>query len=183
MRKRGPRASRRFLGSFSSRSGVATRRLAISRRHHDLLVKALHVPAVLCEVHGQPVQQLRMTGPGAHGAEILGRLDDAGAEELGPHSVHGDARGQRIRARYRPFRQRAPIQRHARRKRRQEMRSCRTHALLAIRVDAAGEHIRISEPGRFLADERDSAILGELVQLGVDTRPEILQGARAASSR
>src|SRR4030095_15560859 len=58
------------------------------------------------------------------------------------------------------------------------MWSRRTYALLAICVNTAGEHIRISEPGRFLADERDGAILGELVQPGVERAQRDLEGTR-----
>ena len=45
-RKRGPRASRRFSGSFSSRAGVTCEMLAVRGRRDDQPLHRFHVPAL-----------------------------------------------------------------------------------------------------------------------------------------
>ena len=57
----------------------------------------LHVPAGLAEFHGQPVEQFRVRRRRGLRAEVVGRLEESGAEELLPEPIDGDAREQRVR--------------------------------------------------------------------------------------
>ena len=121
-RKRGPRASSRFSGSLCSSSGVTLRRLPIRGAHDDGLLHRLHVPAGADEFGGQPVEQFGMRRPFALRAEILHRLDQAGAEIHLPEAIHGHARRQRIGGIDQPFGEAQAIVRHAGGQRRQRRR-------------------------------------------------------------
>src|SRR5262249_32535982 len=72
------------------------------RTPHPALHCLLDVPAVVHELHGQPVEQLRMAWRFALGAEILSRLDQTGAEQLLPEAIGGHASGQRMLTRHQP---------------------------------------------------------------------------------
>ena len=96
-RKRGPRASRRFSGSFSSSSGVT--------REDCRYVADVTISRCIA-LTSQPVRMnsvaSQSSSSGCDGrlalrAEVLRRLHDADAEVHLPVSVHGDARGQRMR--------------------------------------------------------------------------------------
>src|SRR5207302_10964009 len=43
--------------------------LPVGRRHDELPIKALHIPAAIAEIDGQPVQQFRMARPCSHHPE------------------------------------------------------------------------------------------------------------------
>ena len=75
-------------------------------------------------------------------AEVVGRLDDSGAEELLPESVHDDAREQRIGAIDHPSREPEPISRQRRRHRRQERWRGGVDKLAGLIVHAAEEQMR-----------------------------------------
>ena len=78
--------------------GTGLRPLPISRAHDDELLQRLDVPAAVDEFDGEPVQELRVTGPLALEAEVLRRSNQPGAEELLPDSVHRHTRGERSAA-------------------------------------------------------------------------------------
>src|ERR1700728_5019303 len=70
--------------------------LPVRSRHDHQLVHMLDVPSTLAEFDGKPVEQLGMSGPLAHDAEVFGSFDDAGSEKLIPHAVYRHSRGERI---------------------------------------------------------------------------------------
>ena len=182
MRKRGPRGEQPVLRILFGELRRDSRRLPVGRRHHQLLVEALHIPAAVAEIHRQPVEQFRMARPRAHDAEILGRLHDPGAEYFLPHAIDGDPRGQRIGRAHRPLRQAEPVERRAGGQRRQEMRHRRPNPLGARVVDAASQHVGIRKSGRFLADQRNVAVFRKAVQFAVE-RGELCRQERVVSSR
>ena len=49
------------------------------------------------ELHGEPVEQFRMRGESALGAEVLGRLHEADTEVKLPGAIDRDAGCERIR--------------------------------------------------------------------------------------
>ena len=65
-------------------------RLHVDAAGHDQLVQPLELPAVLDQVGGEPVEQLRVRRPLALGAEIVGRGDNAPAEMVLPEAVDDD---------------------------------------------------------------------------------------------
>ncbi len=71
-----------------------TRRLAIGGRQHDLPMQPLDAPAILDEVHRQPVEQFRMRRQAPRATEIAQRLDDAATEVMMPDAIHEDARSK-----------------------------------------------------------------------------------------
>ena len=76
------------IGEFLPFTRLAPGGLPVCRAGHDELVQGLHAPAVLQKTHSQPIQQLRMTGRFAQGAEIIGRRHDALAQVTLPYAVH-----------------------------------------------------------------------------------------------
>ena len=78
------------------------------------LEEPLHVPARLAELDGQPVEQLGMRGKLAADAEVAGRADQAGAEDLLPEPVDRDAGRQRVLGPEQPLRQAEPVARAGR---------------------------------------------------------------------
>ena len=74
------------------------RRLPIGLAVHDFLDELLLAPAVLDEVDGQPVEDVTVFGHGGPGAEVVGGLHEARAEERLPDPVDGHAgRERRLR--------------------------------------------------------------------------------------
>ena len=71
-------------------------RLLIGRRRNEQLEHALGIPAAIAIVDRQPIEQLGMRRGFALRAELLGRFDDADAEQLLPQAIDGHARGERI---------------------------------------------------------------------------------------
>ena len=55
-----------------------------------------HVPTGADEFGGEPVEEFGVGGGVALHAKVARRADEAGAEELLPETVHGDAGGERI---------------------------------------------------------------------------------------
>ena len=124
-RKRGPRASRRFWGRGSqaslaedsqpadpSRRSSATMALPVGGGRDDLFDEALHVPAVLHEIDGEPVEQFGVARLLALRAEVGGGGDEAGAEEDLPEAIHLDARGERVLAHRDPVGEAEAVGRH-----------------------------------------------------------------------
>ena len=72
------------------------RGLAVGRTGDDESVQLLHVPAGPDELGREPVEKLGVRGVFALHAEILGCLDEAGAEEMLPVTIHRDAGGERV---------------------------------------------------------------------------------------
>jgi hypothetical protein len=56
----------------------------------------LAAPAALAELGGEVIEQFGMRRAGSHDAEIFRGFDEAGAEELLPDFVDGDAGGERV---------------------------------------------------------------------------------------
>ena len=76
-RRRCCRASRRFCGSSSTRSGSTLRRLAIGRAGDDEPVHALHGPSrPSTKLDRQPVEQLGMRRQRALHAEVVFGFDE-----------------------------------------------------------------------------------------------------------
>ena len=89
-------ASSRLSGSRRFASGVTRDDCRYVRARDDQAEHGLHVPARSDELGRQPVEQLRMAGRLALGAEVLDRLHQPGAEEHLPDAVHRHAGRQRI---------------------------------------------------------------------------------------
>src|SRR5262249_47398480 len=68
----------------------------VSLRSDDQAMNALHAPAALHELHGEPVEQLRMRRQLAVLAEISNAGNDRAAEMTQPDMVHCNSRGKRI---------------------------------------------------------------------------------------
>ena len=120
-RKRGPRASSRLYGSFSSSSGVDCASLPVGRRVDDQPVQVLDCfQPVLDELDGQPVEQLGVRRRLALRAEVLAGRDEAGAEVGLPDAVDERARGRRRLRIDEPPRERQARRRRVRRQRVQD---------------------------------------------------------------
>ena len=84
-------------GRVCSSAGGALRRLPIRRARHDQSSACAFTSQPDADELGrQPVEQLRMARPLALRAEVLDRLDQAGAEVHLPVAVHRHARRQRV---------------------------------------------------------------------------------------
>src|SRR5205085_11085678 len=57
---------------------------------------AVRIQDTIAEFAGEPIEQFRMGGPFALGAEIIGGLDQASAEELLPEPIHFDPGCERV---------------------------------------------------------------------------------------
>ena len=95
-RRRGPRQSRLFSGSFSSPATGDGARLLVGLAGDDEAVEFLERPAVIHEADGQPVEELRMGRRAALESEVLLGLDDAATKEGGPGAIDDDACGEGI---------------------------------------------------------------------------------------
>jgi hypothetical protein len=82
--------------------GPVGRGLAVGGGGDDAADELLAAPAAGDEVARQPVEQFRVRGRLAGGAEVVGRGDQAGAEEFAPDVIDGDAGGQRVVRRDKP---------------------------------------------------------------------------------
>ena len=63
---------------------------------HEFAHEVLRGPAFADELAGEPVEQFGVRGFVAEAAEVIGRGDEAGAEDPLPHAVHIDAGGERM---------------------------------------------------------------------------------------
>ena len=126
-RNRGPRASRRFSGSFAQQLRRDRRRLAVGRRRDDQACISFARPS---RTRGTRPPASR-AAPGATGSSPCEPKSSAvltrpGAEEHLPVAVDGDAGGQRVLGSTQPLRQAEPIGRWRRPgQRRQRRRACR----------------------------------------------------------
>ena len=77
--------------------------LAIGVGGDDAGDEFFHVPAVFAEGDSEPVEEFGMGGRGALGAEVVAGFDEAGAEELLPEAVDGDAGGEGVVGAYQPL--------------------------------------------------------------------------------
>src|SRR5207244_426428 len=77
-------------------------RLTESRASDDQTGKGFDVPMMVGKPDRQIIEQFRMAGQFALGAEVGARLDEAGAEELLPVTIDGDAGGERVVRRHQP---------------------------------------------------------------------------------
>ena len=110
-----------------------------------------------------------MRGRFALTAEIVGRLDQAHAENLLPHAIDGHARGQRMIFGKEPAREAEPIARHRGCHRRQHRRRAGLHAIALLIVRAAVE--RVGERLLVCAlfhDQRHGAAAGDLAQVEIE---------------
>ena len=89
-------------------------------------------------------------------AEVLAREHDAGAEQLLPMAIGGDARGERVVAVDQPLGQAQPVARQVVGKRRKDLRRVGAHFLARIQKAAANEHVRLPllVGGQLLHDRR-----------------------------
>ena len=71
-------------------------------------MQVLGAPAVVHELHSQPVEQFRMAGAVADHAEVVQAGDDAASEMMVPDAIHPDSRRQRVILRRNPLRQGQP---------------------------------------------------------------------------
>ena len=70
--------------------------LAIGRAQDDHAMQLLEGTAAVAKLDREPIEQFRMARQFALGAEVLLRLDQAGAPQLAPQPVHRHARRQRV---------------------------------------------------------------------------------------
>ena len=158
------------------RPGV--RRLPIRRRGHDQTMHVPQVPAFaqrklrLHELHGEPVEQLRMRGRRPLQSEVVFRLDQALAEVVLPQSIHGDSGRERIGTIDQPASQIEAI-RAAILQRRQPMqhaRHLRQHLSALAREIPAKVHARFARLRQFLQHQR-----GRKFWLPLEQRRELVQ--------
>ena len=95
-----------------------------------------------------------MAGRLALRAEVLGRLDDARAEDLEPEPVDGHAGRQRVVRRDQPLGQPQPVERRARRQRRQERGRRPADLVAPLVVLAALEDVGRLGLARLLAEDQ-----------------------------
>ena len=74
-------------------------------------MQRLEVAAVGDELSGEKIEELGMSGFGAHESEVARRGDNASAEMMLPHAVRQHAPGERILRRGDPVREGAASQR------------------------------------------------------------------------
>ncbi len=79
--------------------------LPVGFAFHDQPRQVLHVPAALHELDRQPVEQVRMAGPGTLVAQVVEYLREAAAKIQVPQPVDEDPGGQRIVRLDQPLRQ------------------------------------------------------------------------------
>lgn len=95
-----PRRSRPNTASADAASqvrGGRGRREGVGAGEHQLPHHLLERPAVFAdEAVGEMVQQSGVRGPGTGDAEVVGRGDQAPAEQVHPHAVDGHARRERV---------------------------------------------------------------------------------------
>ena len=106
-----------------------------------------HVPAVLDEVDGQPVQQFRMGGPGALVSEITGGLYDAASEDHLPHAVHCDAGSERMIRAGDPLGEIEAGGAGVSSERRQDGGHAGSHFIARLVVGSADEDVGFAQPG------------------------------------
>ena len=58
--------------------------------------RCLRSQPLIAEVEGEPVEQLGVGGEFAGDAEVAGASDQAGAEDVLPEAIDGDAGGERV---------------------------------------------------------------------------------------
>ena len=80
---------------------------------HDGFDEAFHVPAVVHEIDGEPVEQLGMRRALALEAEIIRCAHQPGTEEHLPHLIHKHAGSERVLLRRDPLREADAILRQA----------------------------------------------------------------------
>jgi hypothetical protein len=84
------------VGIDGAARGSRRRREAVDPRRHQPAHQPLHAPAVGHEPTGQRVEQFGMGRGPAAGAEVVGRGDEAAAEEVQPDAVDRHPRRERI---------------------------------------------------------------------------------------
>ena len=85
-----------IFGILLQQSRGDLRALPIGMAGQDALHETLHVPVVLDEAKGQPVQEFGMAGQFALGAEVGARPDQSRAEELLPNAIDRHPGGQGV---------------------------------------------------------------------------------------
>ena len=101
-------------------------------------------PAVLHEIHRQPVEQLAVRRLGRARAEVLRRLDNADAEHRLPQPVHRHARGERRAFIREPLRERETRGRRILGQRMQRRGHVRQHGFPALVPRAAVQAVRLA---------------------------------------
>ena len=128
------------LGVLGEQGGGDRRVLAIGRAHDDEPKRPLQVPAVLDEIHGEPVEELRVERAFALQAEVFDSAHESLAEEHLPEMIHGHAGGEGILLGGQPARQsetRARLIRGPADERRWDVRG---HLVAVLIPDAADEY-------------------------------------------
>jgi hypothetical protein len=128
------------------------------------------------KVQGEPIEQLGMARRRAHDPEIIRRRDDASAEDLLPETIHGDARGERIRRIDEPLGEPEAIRRSPRREIVEHLGwSCRD-LLADLIVGPTHEDVRHGRRVFFLLlDVRDRAAALDRIALALEFRDSAIQ--------
>ena len=118
------------------------RRPAIRGARDDLPDRLLLAPALLHEIHGEPVEQVAVLWDGGARTEVVGRLHEALAEERLPEPVHRHAGRQRRAGIDEPFRKGQSRWIGRRRERMQAGWHVRLHLVLRLVPRATVEEVR-----------------------------------------
>jgi hypothetical protein len=117
--------------------------LLIRLARHDGLDEALHIPAALHEIDGEPVEQLGMRGALALQAEIIRRAHQTGTEEHLPHMIHEHAGRERVLLRRDPLREADAVLRESFWPGRDGRRHAARHHIAFFVPNASQEHMRV----------------------------------------
>ncbi len=148
--------------------------LAVGGRGHDQALHGLHVPVTL-KLGGEPVQDVALYGLVALGAEILGGLDEAGAEMKLPVAIDGDARGEGVLRAEEPLGEAQTIRGGVLGHGRKHRRDAGSYLLGLVAIVAAGQDEGVARLGHLGHDLRRRDFFFSLrelrlegVELGVD---------------
>ncbi len=136
----GPAREQAVLRILGQQGGAHGGVLPVGAAHDDELQGALEIPAMLDEVHGEPVEQLGMARALTLESEVLGGPHDSLAEQHLPEVVHGDASGQGVFGGGQPAREAEAIARGVGGPRRQGLGDVRRDLVAVLVPDAAHEH-------------------------------------------
>ena len=150
------------------------RALPVGVRHHDRLLQLLQAPAVLHQVHGQPVQQFGVRRRLRLLAQVLGGGHNARPEVGLPNAVHHAPRHGRRLAVHHPLGKLQPVHRPFRLCRRvQERRGPGLYCFAGLQEVAAHQQVRLAHlfalghhqlrrPRRVLTPQRLNLVIGLL---------------------
>ena len=145
------------LRIFNQMHRIDLGRLPIGSRHHDLFKQGFHAPVMLVdELHGQPVQEVRMRWRRALCAEVFERLDEAPSEKLFPETIDHHARRERVVGVDEPLGEAQPVARQVVGERHDRGRHVGRHGVFRCQPVAAMKYTRRPSPiwRAFLHDGR-----------------------------